>query len=91
MDTPPAVESRVHLGVVFFPDSRRKGRRRSADHGEVKGEAVCLLRALAALRAHSGRVRRRARGKEVSRRCVLARSCGRGLREVLADRTVSLF
>lgn len=59
------------------------------DYDEVKGEAVHLLRALAAVRGCGDRVRRCAREEKVSQRCVLARSCGRGLREMFKDRTVS--
>lgn len=59
------------------------------DYGEVKGEAVHLLRALAALRGCGDRERRRALEEKVSERCVPARRCGRGLREMFADRTVS--
>lgn len=58
-------------------------------YGGVKGEAVHLLRALAARRGCGGRVRGRAREERVSERGVLARRGGRGLREMLADRTVS--
>lgn len=48
-----------------------------------------MLHALAALRCHGDSVRRRARETDVSERRVLARGCGRGLREVFADWTVS--
>lgn len=45
-----------------------KGTQRASlrDHGEVKGEAVHVLRALAALRGHGDGVRGRARETEVS-------------------------
>lgn len=90
---PPAWNhtSRAHLGFFSPPDCDLKGRRKVLlrDHGEVKGKDVHVLRALAALRRHGDSVRRRAREADVSERRVHARSCGRGLRQMFADRTVS--